>query len=326
MKKTVVLKLENNLIEQGINSKLIDDIHEFIKINDFNASLEERIPPLNEIFIGRDIWEMCITAILEGENILLSGPKATGKNVLADNLCTLFGRPQWNTSFHVNTDSSSLIGTDTFIDNEVQLRHGTVYECAINGGFGIFDEINMAKNDALVVLHSALDYRRVIDVPGYEKINLHPAARFIATMNYDYAGTKELNEALVSRFMTVQMPQIEEKTLSIILEKNFPDASPDLLKQFAGVFMDLQEKAKNSEISTKSVDLRGLIASLKTIRRGLKPINAIQMGIVGKTFDFYEKEIISDVVRTRIRESWTSCDIFQSINNLGETDENNIFC
>ena len=54
----------------------------------------------------------------------------------------------------------------------------------------------MAKNDAIVVLHSALDYRRVIDVPGYERINLHPATRFIGTMNYEYAGTKELNEAL----------------------------------------------------------------------------------------------------------------------------------
>lgn len=37
-----------------------------------------------------------------------------------------------------------------------------------------------------------------IDVPGYDKIDLHPAARFIGTMNYGYAGTKELNEALVS--------------------------------------------------------------------------------------------------------------------------------
>ena len=42
----------------------------------------------------------------------------------------------------------------------------------------------MAKNEAMAVLHAALDFRRVIDVPGYERIPLHPAARFIATMNY----------------------------------------------------------------------------------------------------------------------------------------------
>lgn len=71
----------------------------------------------------------------------------------------------------------------------------------------------MAKNDAVSVLHATLDYRRSIDVPGYDKIDLHPAARFIGTMNYGYAGTKELNEALVSRFLVIDMPAQTEETL-----------------------------------------------------------------------------------------------------------------
>lgn len=52
----------------------------------------------------------------------------------------------------------------------------------------ILDEINMAKNHAVSVLHATLDYRRSIDVPGYSRIVLHPATRFIGTMNYGYAG------------------------------------------------------------------------------------------------------------------------------------------
>lgn len=97
---------------------------------------------------------MAIAALLQGENVLLSGSKATGKNILAENLAWIFGRPSYNISFNVNTDSSSLIGTDTFVDNEVRLRRGPVYQCAENGGFGVFDEINMAKNDAVSVLHA----------------------------------------------------------------------------------------------------------------------------------------------------------------------------
>lgn len=304
------MEMYDKLLEQGISEQLIEDVKHFRAEFPTETEIADRVPTCDTIFYGQDIWEMCITAILEGENILLSGPKATGKNVLADNLCELFGRPQWNTSFHVNTDSTSLIGTDTFIDNEVKLRRGSVYECAVHGGFGVFDEINMAKNDALVVLHSALDYRKVIDVPGYEKISLHPATRFIGTMNYEYAGTKELNEALVSRFMTIDIPQIEEETLMVILTEAFPDAKAEMLKQFAGIFLDLQEKAMNSEISTKSVDLRGLMGSLRTIRRGLKPMLAVNMGVIGKTFDQFEKEIVYDVIRTRIREDWTTEDIF----------------
>ena len=299
-----------NLREQGIRESLIKDIEYFRKEYDVKDELKERVTKSPAFFIGQDILEMCITGILEEENILLSGPKATGKNLLSDNLSEIFGRPQWNTSFHINTDSASLIGTDTFIDNEVKLRRGSVYECAVNGGFGIFDEINMAKNDAIVVLHSALDYRRVIDVPGYERINLHPATRFIGTMNYEYAGTKELNEALVSRFLVIDMPAVDEEKLKMILKREFPSVDDEKLYQFIGIFLDLQLKAENGEISTKAIDLRGMIGALKTIKRGLKPTLAINMGITGKTFDIYEKEMVSDIIRTRIPEGWESFDIF----------------
>ena len=281
-----------NLREQDIRESLIKDIEYFRKEYDVKDELKERVTKSPAFFIGKDILEMCITGILEEENILLSGPKATGKNLLSDNLSEIFGRPQWNTSFHINTDSASLIGTDTFIDNEVKLRRGSVYECAVNGGFGIFDEINMAKNDAIVVLHSALDYRRVIDVPGYERINLHPATRFIGTMNYEYAGTKD------------------EEKLKMILKREFPSVDDEKLYQFIGIFLDLQLKAENGEISTKAIDLRGMIGALKTIKRGLKPTLAINMGITGKTFDIYEKEMVSDIIRTRIPEGWESHDIF----------------
>ena len=299
-----------NLREQDIRESLIKDIEYFRKEYDVKDELKERVTKSPAFFIGKDILEMCITGILEEENILLSGPKATGKNLLSDNLSEIFGRPQWNTSFHINTDSASLIGTDTFIDNEVKLRRGSVYECAVNGGFGIFDEINMAKNDAIVVLHSALDYRRVIDVPGYERINLHPATRYIGTMNYEYAGTKELNEALVSRFLVIDMPAVDEEKLKMILKREFPSVDDEKLYQFIGIFLDLQLKAENGEISTKAIDLRGMIGALKTIKRGLKPTLAINMGITGKTFDIYEKEMVSDIIRTRIPEGCESHDIF----------------
>lgn len=70
-----------------------------------------------------------------GENLLLTGPKATGKNILAENLAYIFHRLTYNVSFHVNTNSGDLIGTDTFKDNEVKLRKGSIYQCAEYGGF-----------------------------------------------------------------------------------------------------------------------------------------------------------------------------------------------
>lgn len=298
------------LREQGVDHALIGKVEEFRRAYPVREGARDRVVQPSIPFYGKEILEMAVAALLEGSNLLLSGAKATGKNILAENLAWIFQRPVYNISFNVNTDSSSLIGTDTFRDNEVQLRKGSVYRCAEEGGFGILDEINMAKNDAASVLHATLDHRRIIDVPGYEKIDLHPAARFIGTMNYGYAGTRELNEALVSRFLVIDMPMLSEETLCRILRHDYPDIREEALQAFSGLFLDLQTKAQNSEISTKAMDLRGLLAALGAVRIGLRPWQAVQMGITNKAFDIFEREIVSDLAMTRIPEEWTKEQVF----------------
>lgn len=299
------------LEKQGVSPSLLREAEAFRVRYPVEAHLKSRLIAPMLPYYGRETFEMAAYALLQGENILLTGTKATGKNILAENLAWVFGRPSWNISFHVNTDSSALIGTDTFRNNEVQLRTGPVYDCAVGGGFGIFDEINMAKNDAVSVLHATLDYRRMMDVPGYEKIRLHDATRFVGTMNYGYAGTRELNEALVSRFLVIEMPSVTEETLVRILTDLFPDFRDEGLQQICGLFLDLQTKADNNEISTKPLDLRGLIGALKTVHAGLSPRAALRMGIVNKSFDPFERELVEDIVMTRIPESWTHQELFR---------------
>lgn len=298
------------LEEQNISEALLRRVEEFRESYPVSDAVKNRVSRPSIPFYGKEILEMAITALLQGSNLLLSGAKATGKNILAENLAYIFGRPTYNISFNVNTDSSSLIGTDTFRDNEVQLRKGSIYRCAEEGGFGIFDEINMAKNDAASVLHATLDHRRMIDVPGYDRIELHPATRFIGTMNYGYAGTRELNEALVSRFLVIDMPPLTEENLRKIIEHDYPQIRPDAEAAFCGLFLDLQLKAQNSEISTKALDLRGLLGALGVVKIGLTPLKAVEMGVTNKAFDIFEKEIVSDMVMTRIPEDWTREDVF----------------
>lgn len=303
--------LVSYLEQQNIDDGLIHDVKEFRETYEVPEEVQERIGVPDMLFYGKDILEMSMAALLQGENLLLSGAKATGKNVLCETLAWLFGRPSYDISFHVNTDSASLIGTDTFVNNEVRLRKGPVYQCAEYGGFGVLDEVNMAKNDAVSVLHATLDHRRRIDVPGYARVALHPAARFIGTMNYGYAGTKELNEALVSRFLVVDMPPLDEGTIRFLLKKHLSDVKEQALEQFTGLFLDLQAKVYNGEVSARSLDLRGMIASMKAIRSNLSPLSAIRMGIVNKSFDVFEKEILEDVIATRIPVSWTRAEIFE---------------
>ena len=298
------------LRRQNVDKGLLEGVEEFCHVYAEQEKETDRLQKPQVLFYGREILEMAIAALLEGENLLLTGEKATGKNVLAETLAWIFERPAYTVSFHVNMGSAELIGTDTFRNNEVLLREGMISRCSRAGGFGILDEINMAKNDAVSVLHAALDDRRSIDVPGYDRIALHPATRFIGTMNYGYAGTRELNEALVSRFLVIDMPLQDEETLNYLLDTMFPGMKEAAKKAFIGLYLDLQKTAGQAEISTKALDLRGMIGALRTVRAGLSPWQAVKMVIVNKCFDLYEKEIIQDAAMTRIPEEWSKGDVF----------------
>lgn len=248
-----------------MSPELICGVEKFREAYPVDDAVRSRVVKPALPFYGKEVLEMAIAALLEGQNLLLTGAKATGKNVLAENLAFLFGRPVYNVSFHVNTSSAELIGTDN---------------------------------------------RRSIDIPGYEKIDLHPAARFIGTMNYGYAGTKELNEALVSRFLVIDMPPQTESSLEYILSRIFPDMTDRAREQLSGLFLDLQTKAEHGEISARSLDLRGIVAAAQTVRQGIPPFLALQMGVVNKCFDTFEKEIVRDVLSTRIPAEWTRKDVF----------------
>lgn len=259
---------------EGVNRHLLAEVRSFRDAHGVAEEVRGRIPTPRFVYYGKDVWEAAAAAVLCGENLLLAGPKATGKNVLAENLAALFGRPVWDISMHINVDAASLIGTDTLKGGEVCFREGPVCQCARLGGFGILDEVNMAKNEALAVLHATLDFRRVIDIPGYRRVTLDDAARFIGTMNYGYAGTRELNEALVSRFVVVDMPVIGQD--------------------------DLRAKCSSGEISARALDLRGLLTALRLMERGLSPEAALEMGIINKAFDPFERQLTADVVWARV--------------------------
>ena len=241
------------LEQEHISRDILDGIRAYRARYPLPERLRPRVPHPHYHYYGREIWEAAAAALLCGRNLLLAGSKATGKNVLAENLSMAFDRPAWNVSFHVNMDAASLIGMDTFTGGEVTFRPGPVYLCAQSGGFGILDEINMAKN-----------------------------------------------EALTSRFVVIQMPTIAEDGLERLLSDEFPTLEKKYRGQFAALFLDLQKKCESAEISSKALDLRGLLDALHLMRTGVAPAFALDMGITNKAFDSYEQGLIRDVIATRI--------------------------
>lgn len=299
------------LREEGINRELLDKVEAFRKEFPADDDLKARVPDPEIFYYGKKTWELAIAAILAGKNLLLAGPKATGKNVLSENLGALFGRPVWNVSFHINTDASYLVGTDTFDGSKVSFRPGPIWLCSEKGGFGVLDEINMAKNEALAVLHAALDFRRALDVPGYERIELRPETRFIGTMNYGYAGTRDLNEALTSRFSVIDMAVISEEDLQKLISRRYPSIRIPVRDQLVKLYGELERKAESAEISDAALDLRGLLDAIALVEQGLTSGDAIEMSIVNKSFDNYERGLIRDVIRQRVASDMTRETMFE---------------
>ena len=300
------------LESEGVDRTLLEGVRSFCAQYPAEEENLPRVPVPEYCYYGNKTWELAIAAILAGKNLLLAGPKATGKNVLCENLGALFGRPVWNVSFHINTDASYLVGTDTFDGKQVSFRPGPIWLCAAKGGFGVLDEVNMAKNEALAVLHAALDFRRSLDVPGYEKTDLRPETRFIATMNYGYAGTRDLNEALVSRFAVLDMPVITEDNLQKLIAHRYPKINEKICEQFVKLYSELERKAGSAEISDAALDLRGLLDAIALIEQGLRSGDALTMCIVNKSFDAYERGLIRDVIDARIPSDLARSDVFSS--------------
>ncbi len=289
------------LLGEGIAKELIEEIEVFRKENR-SDEISGRVPAEPDfLYYGTQVLESAVRALLQGYNILLTGSKATGKNVLANTLAWILGRPAWDISFHINTDSQSLLGQDTFKNNEVVFRPGPVYEVSKAGGIGILDEINMAKNEAVAVLHALLDHRRILEVPGYDRLKLHSATRFIATMNFGYAGTRDLNEALASRFLILRMPMISAQNLEKLIRRQQSGISQAELTSLSRLFNDLQQKSRAGEITTRPVDLRGLLAALDLIAKGQNVYDAMDMGLTNKSFDEFERQVVHDSIRLHLK-------------------------
>ena len=76
------------LREEHIDEGIIQGILEFRKKYGTGESYTDKTP--RNVYYGKEIWEQAAQALLCGKNLLLAGAKATGKNMLAENLAEVF--------------------------------------------------------------------------------------------------------------------------------------------------------------------------------------------------------------------------------------------
>ena len=96
------------------------------------------------------------------------------------------------------------------------------------------------------------------------------------------------------------MPAITAENLKKLLKREHPDLKDNWADQFTGLYEDIQRKVNSAEISTKALDLRGLMSAVDLMAHGLNALEALRMGVVNKAFDPFERKLVEDVIASRI--------------------------
>lgn len=171
---------------------------------------------------------------------LLVGETGTGKTSLVREVAHKHGRTYTRFSITGETTVDDFVGKYILKNGETKWQDGILLTAIKKGHYLVVDEINAALPEILFVLHSLLDDDKYVIVPQKDNATVKPHKdfRFFATMNPvdEYAGTKELNKAFMSRF-------------AMVLDIKYPSRATetDVLVQRTGV--KLEEAMKMVDVA-----------------------------------------------------------------------------
>lgn len=171
---------------------------------------------------NKKILEQVAIAVINSMPVLLIGETGTGKTSLVRHLAFKTKNAFVRVNHNGGTTVEDIVGRWIINQNgETVWVDGILVEAMKKGYWFLADEINAAGAEINFVYHSLLDddSRIILAEKGNEVVIPHENFRFFGGMNppTEYAGTKELNKALLSRFIVVKTdfpaPDVEAKIL-----------------------------------------------------------------------------------------------------------------
>ncbi len=224
------------------------------------------------------------SSIKNNTPVLLIGHTGLGKTTLVKELANQKNKKLRRVSVHSGITADEIIGKWLAINGSTVWQDGILTNAMKNGEWVVFDEINALPADVMFALHSLLDDDRIITLleKDSEVIEPHEEFRFFATMNPpdDYAGTKELNMAFLSRFnAVVNITPYESKIeTQILVSKGIDLKTAMSLVSFGNQLRTYKFK---DEINF-FCGTRDLINSGKLMGDGLTIEQAVNFGIINK--------------------------------------------
>ena len=220
-------------------------------------------------------WKYLVRSAVRGKNILMTGPAGCGKTMASKSLVNSLDRPDFYFNLGATQDPrSTLIGNTHFDKKKGTYFSESLFVKAIStpNAVILLDELSRAHPDAWNILMTVLDngqrYLRLDEADGSETVKVAEGVTFVATANIgnEYTSTRVMDNALMDRFIIVEMDVLTDEEEFGLLTYMFPHVEPDLLKAISEISHTTRMESKNENgklsngVSTRtSVEMAGLM-------------------------------------------------------------------
>lgn len=323
--KKAISGAKASLVAKGFNEDTLTDIEEYLLANGFNGDDVQDIFATYKVYPKEVAWripskpktmfkdtfgalETGYTAIVNQFHLLCSGEKGTGKNVYVETFAYVFQRPLYSVAINRETDKYDLVGSKTIdvettddgtVENKVKFSPEVLLEAMEVGGILNVDEINFADPGVTGLLHSIGDDRRAIEVPGYKYVQADDNFVMMATMNLNYQGTNELNEALQDRFVDVIFPNND--SIFDILSDKCPSIKKADLQKADRVYSKMVSlvRDRDGQLDDNCITVRGFIQGCTMSKRlGLK--KGLEVCVANKIKDSEYRQNVLTIIESLV--------------------------
>jgi len=241
-------------------------------------------------------------------NILLVGRPATGKTTTANAVGAMTKLPVYEIPFSKNTEEDTIEGKNKVVNGQIDFVETEFLKAYEHGGIIVCEEINLADPAVVMgALGQAIEYPFVVMKDGYKPVRRHPLCVIIGTMNTGTAGSKQLNQALSSRFKcTYILDDPDKKTfIDILASKGHEmDKCRYVYDAYTSIINYLKDPKQSQEELCENITLRGCFGALECMQEGDDPKTALNNTLVGKIaeVDLEAAKSVKDNVIDSLRE------------------------